>query len=110
MADFRATTTREDAAKKTYYASNLKSSLTALVILHHAATSYGGEGRSPYQSSYHGQGSSAALVAFNAINQSFFMGTFMYLSGHFSRRSLERKGTLSFLKDRLYRLGLPTAG
>ncbi|KXT09783.1 hypothetical protein AC579_2119 [Pseudocercospora musae] len=73
MAEFRATTTRENAAKKTHHASNLKSSRTALVVLHHAATSYGGEGRSPYQSSYHGQASSPALVGFNAINQSFYM-------------------------------------
>ncbi|MCJ1439755.1 MAG: hypothetical protein MMC23_000236 [Stictis urceolatum] len=88
--------------------ANFRSSLTALVILHHTAISYGGIGVGVYQSSLHPPGSSAALVGFNALNQSFFMGSFFYLSGHFSRRALERKSRSSFIKDRLYRLGLPT--
>ena len=96
------------AKPKLDYVANLKSSLTALVILHHAATSYGGDGRNVYQSTTHPPGSCAALIGFNAINQSFFMGTFMFLGGHFSRKALQRKSCSQFVKDRLYRLGLPT--
>lgn len=95
-------------SKKLVYVSNFRSSLTALVIAHHAATSYGGIGRNVYQSSFHTQGSSAALIGFNAINQSFFMGSFMYLGGYFSQRALERKSRTKFVRDRLYRLGLPS--
>lgn len=36
------------------------------------------------------------------------MGTYMYLGGYFSRRALARKSREGFVKDRLYRLGLPT--
>lgn len=112
--------------KKLHYVDNCRSCLTALVILHHAACSYGGIGRNTYQSRFNAQGSSAALVGLNAFNQSFvrlrsaslietleltksqFMGTYMYLGGYFSRRALERKSRENFIKDRIYRLGLPT--
>lgn len=94
--------------KKLHYISNLRTSLTALVIFHHTATSYGGEGRGVYQSSFHSQSSSFALVGFNAFNQSFFMGTYMYLARHFSRKALQRKSKRAFLKDRVWRLGVPT--
>ncbi|KAK4497343.1 hypothetical protein PRZ48_011794 [Zasmidium cellare] len=36
------------------------------------------------------------------------MGTYMCLGGYFSRRALARKSPEAFIKDRLYRLGLPT--
>ena len=39
--------------------------------------------------------------------QAFFMGILFLLAGYFAHRSLERRGTASFLKERLLRLGLP---
>ena len=91
-----------------FYLDNLKSSLTALVIYHHTAISYGGLGLGLYQSTFHPPASSIALVGFNAINQSFFMGSFFFLSATLSRKALQRKSRRAFVKDRLYRLGLPT--
>lgn len=94
---------------KQHYIDNFRSSLTALVILHHTAIGYGGDGNVPYRSSLHPRASSAALVGFNHLNQAFFMGAFFYLAGHFSRRALQRKRRNLFVKDRLFRLGVPTA-
>lgn len=56
---------------KLHYVDNCRSCLTALVILHHTACSYGGIGRNVYQSSLHSQASSTALVGLNGFNQSF---------------------------------------
>lgn len=39
--------------------------------------------------------------------QAFFMGILFLLAGYFAHRSLERRGTAPFLRERLLRLGLP---
>lgn len=96
------------------YLSNLKAFLTALVILHHTAVFYGGAGHLPYHSSSSPPGSEPVLVAFNAVNQTFFMALFFFIAGFLSRQSLARrtertvtKGIAGFVKDRLRRLGIP---
>ena len=94
---------------RSYYLDNWKSSLTALVIYHHTASSYGGLGATIYYSRLHKQGSSPVLVGFNAINQAHFMGSFFFLSGYFSRKSLQKKKSIKpFIQDRLCRLGIPS--
>ena len=40
--------------------------------------------------------------------QSFFMGLLFFIAGYFAHRSLERHGTAGFLRERLFRLGLPS--
>lgn len=40
--------------------------------------------------------------------QAFFMGLLFFLAGHFAERSMARKGPAAFLKERLWRLGIPT--
>ncbi len=40
--------------------------------------------------------------------QSFFMGLLFFFAGHFSEKSIAKKGRLEFLRDRGVRLGLPT--
>jgi glucans biosynthesis protein C len=39
--------------------------------------------------------------------QSFFMGLLFFVSGYFANGSLARHGTGAFLRERLFRLGLP---
>jgi peptidoglycan/LPS O-acetylase OafA/YrhL len=53
-----------------------------------------------------GQRSAAAGIFF-LINNTFFMTLMFFVSGLFVWRSLERKGGVSFLRDRLLRLGVP---
>lgn len=90
-----------------YHLDNLRTFLTALVILHHTAISYGGLGAWPYMDPHHAQGSSFALSAFNAINQSFFMGSFFYLSGKMSSQTYKRRTVKQFLKAKWVKLGIP---
>jgi len=95
-------------ATRDYSIDRLRSVMTALVILHHTAITYGGSGgwfwreRDPSAAL-----SSILLTLFCATNQAYFMGFFFLLAGYFTPRSLERKGYASFLKDRFLRLGIP---
>lgn len=111
MASAPAATTTETLD----YLSNLKAFLTALVILHHTAIAYGGAGQLIYQSPSHPPGSEALLISFNALNQTFFMALFFFIAGFLSCRSLGRRmerdgsaGVRIFLRDRVWRLGMPT--
>lgn len=84
---------------------NIRIVLTALVIMHHAASGYGGAGGWYWREQ--ASGSNQTLVAFNAINQSFFMGCFFLIAGYFTVSSLARRGAGAFLRERFTRLGLP---
>ncbi|MBP1932209.1 acyltransferase family protein [Ammoniphilus resinae] len=95
--------------KRLYYLDYLRVLLTVLVILHHTAIAYGAGGSWIYvdvdQSELTFTG--ILLTLFTAINQSFFMGLFFFLSGYFTPGSYDRKGARVFLMDRLIRLGIP---
>ena len=93
---------------RTHSLDNLRTCLTALVIAHHAAIPYGGLGTWPYTSPYHSPGSSGAIIAFNAVNQFFFMGCFFLLSGYFSAKSARQKTRRGFMGEQWKRLGVPT--
>lgn len=89
----------------------LRSVMTALVLLHHTAITYGAEGGwFHYELKPSGTPSSQLLTLFSATNQAYFMGFFFLLAGYFTPRSLEHKGYLRFLGDRLLRLGIPMLG
>jgi surface polysaccharide O-acyltransferase-like enzyme len=90
-----------------FYLDNLRIYLTILVILHHATLAYGGMGGWAIHDEITDEISPILFVFFNALNQSYFMTTFFLLAGYFTPRSLERKGSKSFLVDRLIRLGIP---
>lgn len=53
---------------------------------------------------------SDALGLFVGFNDMFFMALMFLISGLFVWRSLQRKGTVNFLRDRALRLGLPFLG
>ncbi|KAJ7757115.1 acyltransferase 3 [Mycena metata] len=90
-----------------HYIDNLRSSLLALVIFHHAALPFGGIGFWLYISPYHPAWSSPLLSLFVVVNQSYFMGMLFFLSGHFSAISASRKNWRAFCLDKLKRLGIP---
>jgi peptidoglycan/LPS O-acetylase OafA/YrhL len=98
----------QDTHQRDYYIDRLRSVMTALVILHHTAITYGGAGGWFWREI----GTSAApssilLTLFCATNQAYFMGFFFLLAGVFTPASLERKGYGRFILDRFLRLGLP---
>jgi surface polysaccharide O-acyltransferase-like enzyme len=93
---------------RTYFIDRLRVVLTALVILHHTAITYGGSGGWFYREvSDSATTTSLVLTVFCAVNQSFFMGMFFLLAGYFTPSALARKGVRRFLQERLVRLGIP---
>lgn len=93
---------------RTYTLDNLRTYLTILVILHHAVVPYGGAGSWLYASLHHAPGSSYLLLAFNVINQSFFMATFFLISAYFSSIAARKRTRKTFLIEKWKRLGVPT--
>jgi peptidoglycan/LPS O-acetylase OafA/YrhL len=76
--------------------------ITLLVLIHHSVIAY----------TYFGHTDREAFLGFDGVvlfNDSFFMAAMFFLSGLFVWPSLQRKGTGWFLRDRLWRLGLPFA-
>ncbi|MFO1415290.1 MAG: acyltransferase family protein [Burkholderiales bacterium] len=84
---------------------DLRTALTALVIVHHAAITFGADGNWFFRDP--AARFSLPLTIVTAVNQSFFMGLFFGVAGHFSGLSLARKGARRFLADRALRLGVP---
>lgn len=89
------------------YIDNIRVLLTMLVVLHHAAVTYGASGGWYYKEEAGGFATQLPLTVFISVNQSFFMGLFFFLSSYFIPSSYERKGTGKFLLDRFKRLGIP---
>ncbi len=79
--------------------------MTALVVLHHAAITYGASGGWYWRE--RPAGASPALTLFVTLNQAWFMGFFFLLAGYFTPAAYARKGARAFLAGRLLRLGLP---
>jgi fucose 4-O-acetylase-like acetyltransferase len=104
MGNLEATVVRP----RTDFIDRLRVVLTALVIVHHAAITYGGSGGWFYREvTDDGLPSSMVLTLLTAVNQAFFMGMFFLIAGYFTPASLATKGAARFLGDRLVRLGVP---
>jgi hypothetical protein len=95
-------TTRQD------FIDRLRVLLTALVIVHHCAITYGGSGGWSYREvSDASLPGSMLLTLLCAVDQAFFMGMFFLLAGYFTPGALARKGPMRFMAERGLRLGLP---
>ena len=90
-----------------FYIDNLRIFLISLVVLHHLAITYGAPGGWYYNESQAEFPEIIPLSMFVATNQAFFMGMFFFVSAFFIVPSLNRKGTRKFVKERLFRLGIP---
>ncbi|WP_407547741.1 acyltransferase family protein [Streptomyces sp. Pv4-95] len=88
------------------YIDNLRIALTALVVLHHTAVTYGNI-PAWYYTEPAKDGSGLLLDVFVMFNQAFFMGFFFMIAGYFTPASYDRKGARPFVRDRLKRLGIP---
>src|SRR5215831_6621230 len=103
-----ASTITQTAPPRDIYIDRLRSIMTALVLLHHTAITYGGAGSWFYNELHvSDKPESILLTLFLATNQAYFMGFFFLLAGYFTPSSLERKGYAKFLGDRFLRLGIP---
>jgi hypothetical protein len=98
--------------KKTKYPrllfiDNIRILLMCLVITTHSAVTYGGSGDWYYTDFGSDTFAPVILTLINSLNQSFFMGFFLFISAYFITGSLERKGTSRYVHGRLLRLGIP---
>ena len=99
--------TKKIKTKRLYYLDNLKSILTAIVVIHHVTMSFSTNGGWYYNiANYHNIFQTPSLV-FQIMDQSYFMCLFFFISGYFSPISCDRKGIKLFLSDKFKRLGVP---
>jgi peptidoglycan/LPS O-acetylase OafA/YrhL len=99
------------ARPRDLYIDRLRAVMTALVVLHHTAITYGAIGGwFWYELKPSAAWSSQILIQFCTVNQAYFMGFFFLLAAYFTPASLERKGYGQFIGDRFTRLGLPLLG
>jgi len=92
-----------------FFIDNLRTGLVILVVLHHVGLVYGASVDTFYyiEPPFTDPLAFLALLVFALFNQAWFMGAFFLLAGYFTPGSFDRKGSGSFLKDRLLRLGIP---
>jgi DNA-binding NarL/FixJ family response regulator len=98
---------RAKAAARLAYIDVLRMVLIILVIMVHAAVTYGSLGDWTYEDPVQDELSAVLLSLFVISSQSFFMGLFFFYAGYFTPGSYDRKGPAQFWKDRLLRLGIP---
>jgi len=92
------------------YIDNVRLLVIVLVIAMHSAVTYSGMG-----GWYYVEGSRRSLsfleFAFFGFFQSFlqawFMGILFFISAYFAAKALAKHGSFNFIKERLFRLGLP---
>lgn len=90
------------------YLDNLRVSLTALVICHHANAAYGSPGGWYYiVQEPAGVIAEVLTTMFAAVTQAFFMSSFFLISAYFSAATFDNKGAWRFARGRLIRLGIP---
>jgi glucan biosynthesis protein C len=99
---------RSGAVRLTFI-DNLRWAMIMLVLSMHAAVTYSGQGGWYYKEHASlSKGELFIFVTYQAFLQSFFMGLLFFIAGYFVPGAYDRKGGLRFLRDRAYRLGLPT--
>jgi surface polysaccharide O-acyltransferase-like enzyme len=92
------------------YLDNVRSLVIILVIAMHAAVAYSGFG-----DWYYIEGSSEKLSIleliffgfFQSFLQAWFMGILFFISAYLATKALAKRGVFNFIKERLFRLGLP---
>ncbi len=87
----------------------LRTAMIVLVVNLHACVTYSHVGGWYYMSDHEPTlAAKLPFILWEAHLQSFFMGLLFFLAGYFAHRSLVRRGAGTFVRERLFRLGLPT--
>jgi len=97
----------QKSASRLLYIDNIRTFLTALVLVHHIMIIYAGTGSWIYNEGRQDLVTEVIGSIFTTVNQAFFMGLFLLISAYFVPGAFDRKGPARFLKDRLVRLGIP---
>jgi glucan biosynthesis protein C len=97
------------ASSRLPWVDNLRTSVIVLVVNLHACVTYSHVGDWYYMSDHEPTlAGKMPFLLWELLLQSFFMGLLFFLAGYFAHGSLARRGPGSFVRERLFRLGLPT--
>jgi len=102
--------TKETIKTRFAYLDNVRSMVIILVITMHVAVTYSGFGDWYYKEGLEENLSIFEKVFFayyQSFLQAWFMGILFFISAIFAAKSLAKYGTKKFIKERLFRLGLP---
>jgi peptidoglycan/LPS O-acetylase OafA/YrhL len=98
------------ATKRLGYLDNLRSFVIFLVVVTHTMVTYSGFGGWYYKevdSATLDLGSGIIFGLYGSFSQAWFMGILFFLAAFFATRSLQKRGPAAFVKERLFRLGVP---
>ena len=95
--------------RRMFYMDNLRLLFTFVVILHHVCLTYAAQSGWYFYEHLYDSFTNLFLNVLMAVNRTWVLGCFFMISGYFTPGSLDRKGTLDFMKDRLIRIGIPLA-
>ncbi len=91
------------------FIDNIRWVMIMLVLSMHAAVTYGGHGSWYVKEPAHlGLAQDLTILTYQLFLQSFFMGFLFFIAGYFVPAAYDKKGAARFLRDRAYRLGLPS--
>src|SRR5579884_925014 len=103
------TTEASQRAARIPFIDNLRWTMIVLVITMHAAVTYSNLGRWYYNEKVPlGTASFLFFATYQTWLQAFFMGFLFFIAGYFVPGAFDRKGAGRFLRDRAFRLGVPT--
>lgn len=89
---------------------NVRSLVIFLVIAMHSAVTYSGDGGWYYKEGTAGTLPVLETVVFGLFQsflQAWFMGALFFISAFLATKSLKKRGSTQFLKERFFRLGIP---
>jgi len=92
------------------YLDNVRSLVVILVITMHVAVTYSGFGDWFYNEGSQDELSIFELVFFayyQSFLQAWFLGILFFISAIFAAKALAKYGAVKFIKERLFRLGIP---
>jgi glucans biosynthesis protein C len=91
------------------FIDNIRWALIVLVIIHHSAVTYSHVGSWYYnEGPAPGFATTLILATFLTFNQAYFMGFLFLIAGYFVPAAFDRKGFGKFVRDRAFRLGVPS--
>ena len=99
-----------EGANRLAYLDNLRSLVIFLVVVMHSNVTYSGLG-----SWYYTEGdpkrldllSTLVFALYGSFTQAWFMGLLFFIAAYFAAKSLAKRGPGVFVKERLFRLGIP---
>jgi len=94
-------------SNRLYFVDNLRVTLIILVVIAHLAITYGATGGWYYFEHTKDPVTNIFLQFFVSICQAFTLSLFFLISAYFIPKSLSHKGAKFFIKDKLFRLGIP---